>query len=138
MSDDADYHNYPVMPTVWRGKDGAAIKTSSPVVHPDDMSAEEKKLIEDRYHVCGTCKYFEKAEGQTQMKAQRFIERLVREDNWQVKHLASPVNELGLCGAHSSGTGGESMLTGRMHKCCDQYRSNQGLVSITRRTTDDG
>jgi hypothetical protein len=122
---------------VWKGKDGSAIKTSSPIVHPDDMDPHEQALIEDRYQVCGTCKYFEKAEGQAQMQGQRFVERLVREENWQVKHLASPLNELGICGAHSSGHGGDQMLTGRMHKACDQYRPDRGRLSLRRKSTDD-
>lgn len=88
--------------------------------------------------VCGSCKYFEKAEGQRLMKAQKFVERLVREEHWQVKYLASPLNDLGICGAHSSGRdGAEETITGRMHAACDQYREDRGLVTIRRKTTDE-
>lgn len=88
-------------------------------------------------NVCGLCKYFERAEGARLMKAQQFVERLVQEQNWQVKYLASPLNDLGICGAHSSGrAGAEETITGRMHKACDQYRPSKGLVTLTRKTTD--
>ncbi len=133
MSDEErDYYASPVVPTVWKGKDGQAIRTDSPVVHPDDMSPAERALLSETYDTCGGCKYFEKAHGQEQIKAQRFLERLVREENWQVKHLCSPVNELGVCGAHDSGRGGEQMLTGAMHRACDQFRPDQGKLRVVK------
>ncbi len=52
----------------------------------------------------------------------------MREDNWQVKHLVSPVNELGICGAHDSGGGGDQLLTGTIVKACDQYRPDNGRM----------
>ncbi len=137
MTDDAeDYSNYPVMPTVWRGKDGSAIRAQSPVVHPDEMSAAERDMLTTTYNTCGQCKFFELAEGQAQIVAQQFVERLVREENWQAKHLASPLNQLGMCGAYSSGSGGDQMLTGTMVKCCEQWREDKGLVSLRRKSTD--
>lgn len=106
----------------------------------NDAPVVEGALVEEMAHVlstskvCGTCKYFELAHGQALMQGQRFVERLVREEHWQVKHLASPVNQLGVCGAHSSGSKGEDqMLTGRMHKACDQYRPANGTVSTSRK-----
>ncbi len=131
-----DYSKYPVMPTVWRGKDGAAIRANSPVVHPDEMSPAERDMLTTTYNTCGQCHYFEKAEGQAQMEAQKFLERLVREENWQLKHLASPINTLGMCGEHSSGAGGDQMLTGTIVKACDHFRENKGLVTLRRRSTD--
>jgi hypothetical protein len=88
--------------------------------------------------VCGGCKYFEHTHGQAEIQAQKFVERLVREENWQVKHLCSPVNQLGICGAHDSGAGGEQTLTGTMHKACDQYRPNHGRLSLVRRSENEG
>jgi hypothetical protein len=83
--------------------------------------------------VCGECSYLALAHGQKLMVAQKFVERLVREESWQVKHLASPLNDLGVCGAHTSGAAGENeTITGRMHMACDQFRPNKGLVSIGR------
>jgi hypothetical protein len=129
--------DYPVMPTVWRGKDGSGIRTKSPVVHPDDMSAAEMDMLATVYNTCGQCRHFEKAEGQAQIVAQRFVERLVLEENWQVKHLVSPLNTLGLCGEHSAGTGNEDqLLTGTIVKACDHFTPDRGLVTLRRKTTD--
>ena len=134
--DGEDRQDYPTMPTVWKGKDGAAIRSNNPIVHPDEMSAAERNMLTTTYNTCGQCTYFEKSEGQAQIKAQKFVQRLVREEDWQVKHLASPLNELGFCGAHSSGNGGDQMLTGVMCKSCDQFRMDKGLVTLRRKTTD--
>jgi hypothetical protein len=123
----------PVLPTVWRGKGGQAVRSQTPVVHPDEMAPEERALLTETYDTCGTCKYFELAQGQAQIKSQKLLQRLVREENWQVKHLCSPVNELGICGAHDSGRGGDQTLTGTMHRACDQYRPDRGKVSAARR-----
>lgn len=130
--DDRDYYANPVLPTVWRGKDGMAFRTDSPVADPNDMSPEERRHIQDVYNTCGQCAYFELAHAQQQMKAQRFLERLVQEEDWQVKYLCSPVNELGICGAHDSGAGGEQCLTGKMHRACDQFRPDQGKLRVVK------
>jgi hypothetical protein len=124
------------MPVVWKGKDGEAIRSTSPVVHPDEMDPLEREMLTETFQTCGGCKYFERAHGQAEMVRQRFVERLVREDNWQVRHLVSPLNELGICGAHDSGKGGEQTLTGTMHKACDQWRPARGKLSVVRRSTD--
>jgi hypothetical protein len=124
------------MPVVWKGADGSAIRSESPVVHPSQMDPLEREMLTETYKTCGQCRYFEKAHGQAEMVRQRFVERLVREDNWQVRHLVSPLNELGVCGAHDSGKGGEQMLTGTMHKACDQWRPNAGKLSLVRKSTD--
>ena len=126
--------SYPKLDTVWRNPDGSATRTESPVVSPDDMDPLEREMLSEHYTTCGQCKYFEHRHGQAEMKAQKFVERLVREDNWQTKHLVSPLNELGICGAHSAGTGSEDqMLTGTMHKSCDQFRLRKGQLSTRRR-----
>lgn len=134
MSDDkAKTYDIPsALPVNWT--DGATgeqfAKSSSPVVAPgqDDieMLAAQK--------VCGTCKYFEHARGQELMRAQQFVERLVREEKWKLHHLASPLNHLGVCGAHRSGAKGEQeMITGALHKACDQWRDSAGIVSISKK-----
>lgn len=97
----------------------------------DDFSPDHRRIIlpgQDDLdaigtNICGTCKYFSLAEGQKRMQAQRFVEVLVREHKWKLHHLCSPLNQLGLCGAHESGErGGESLITGSQHKACDHYR----------------
>ena len=121
------------MPTVWRGAGGQAIRSESPVVHPDQMNPKERAMLTETFDTCGTCKYFEHDHGQAQIASQRFIERLTREEDWQVKHLCSPVNELGVCGAHDSGRNSDQMITGTMHRACDQYRPDNGKISRARR-----
>jgi hypothetical protein len=136
MSDDGmkSYGEGPVVPTIWKNPDGSATRSSSPVVAPDQMDPLEREMLTETFRTCGQCKYFEHAHGQAEMHAQRFVERLVREDNWQTRHLVSPLNELGICGAHSAGTGGEDQcLTGTMHKACDQWRPRRGALSTRRR-----
>ena len=83
-------------------------------------------------NLCGACAYFERTHGQQQMEAQRFLERLVREQDWKVEHLCSPVNHLGICGAADAGTGGDQMITGAMHMGCDQFRPDNGRFSLRK------
>ena len=135
-----DFKSYggPKVPVMWRNPDGSATRSDSPVIHPDEMDPLERQMLTETFNTCGQCKYFEHAHGQAEMRAQRFAERLVREDNWQVKHLISPLNELGVCGAHSAGTGSEDQtLTGTMHKACDQFRPTRGLINLRRTTLDE-
>ncbi len=121
----------PTVPVVWRTPDGkAAITSRSPIIPPDEN--EMKMLQEQAHNVCGTCKYFEHAHGQQQIKAQQFVERLVKEENWQTKHLVSPLNELGICGAHDSGSNAEQMITGTMHKACDQYGPSNNRLRVVK------
>lgn len=130
MSDDKKH-----LPVSYRTGGVETGRTSSPV-----MGATEEEMAlyaQNEVKVCGDCKYFEHTHGQAEIKAQRFVERLVREENWQVKHLCSPVNQLGVCGAHDAGTGGEQMLTGTMHKACDQWRPNKGHLSLVRRSENE-
>ena len=139
MSDEKKYDVPSALPVGWHsGERGATpgATSESPIV--SGPMVEEMAHVLGTQRVCGQCKYFSVARGQALMKGQRFLERLVREDHWQIKHLASPVNDLGVCGAHTSGASGEEeMLTGRMHKACDQFRSNDGKVlSLSRRSTD--
>lgn len=134
MSDDVKKYSLPTLPTSIRDpQTGAEVRgQDAPIV--TGALAEEMAHALSTQRVCGTCKYFELAHGQALMQGQRFVERLVREEHWQVKHLASPLNDLGVCGAHSSGGKGEDqMLTGRMHKACDQYRDANGGISTARK-----
>lgn len=139
MSDDERSYgsDAPYMPTLWRGADGKGVVTQSPVVSPDTIDKRELEQVSERFDVCGECRYFELIHGQRLMKATRFVERLVREENWQTKHLCSPLNELGVCGAYSSGRSGSSeQITGKMHKACDQFRQSRGRFSLVKPRED--
>lgn len=91
-------------------------------------AAEEVALYGTDIKVCGMCRYFESGESAREnIRSQKFYERLVREERWQVKHLGSDPRTHGLCGR----TNGET-LTGAMHKACDGYVERRGLMSIRR------
>jgi hypothetical protein len=103
---------------------------TSPIVTPDQITDDERRMATAQ-NICGNCRFFELQQGQEEMAQTRFLDQLVREHEWQVRHLASPVNQLGVCGAASAGTRGESrMLTGFFNPECDQYRPARGLVKI--------
>lgn len=97
---------------------------------------DELRMALETKNLCGECKHFELAEGQRLMEAQRFVERLVREQEWKLHHLCSPANQLGLCGQSTSGAPGENVtITGRITKACDHFKPNNGLISISRKST---
>lgn len=128
MSSDERY--YPTsLPVEWHGggrKEEPDAMSASQVIIPGEA---EMAAIHMEGKLCGNCKYFELSHGQTLMRQQRFVERLVREENWQVKHLCSPGNQLGVCGAHHSGSAdADAMMTGVLHKGCDQWRPNNGAI----------
>jgi len=133
MSDDEKTVPVSLPVTYQQGGTGQVTGRTQAAVVDDSIDPEEQAFLMSTHTVCGMCKYFEVAEGQAQMKAQRFLERLVQDDNWQVKHLCSPTNQLGLCGAHDSGAGGNQTMTGLMHKSCDQYRADKGRFSLRKK-----
>lgn len=97
--------------------------------------AEERELrdLASNHAVCGHCKYFEHDEGQARMTMLRFLETLTEDQGWQVRHLATNPEHLGMCGAYDSGSGGDHTLTGMLHKACDQFRPNKGLISLRKK-----
>ena len=46
---------------------------------------------------CGQCEHFDLEGGRKQIIEERFAERLVREENWKLRHLGAPVDALGVC-----------------------------------------
>lgn len=121
-----DYKPKRHLPVAWKTGNNEVARSESTVITPGQ---EEMALVQLEGKTCGTCKYFSRAEGQRLMEAQRFVERLVREEKWKVHHLCSPLNHLGICGAHVSGSRGEDgYLTGMLHKGCDQWRPAHGRV----------
>ena len=118
----------PSLPVSWRTPDGTEVAAGrSQVILPDQADVQQ---YAEPHRVCGRCKHFNRAEGQQRMKAQRFVEQLVREHRWKVSHLCSPLNQLGLCGQHESGAGGNEggMLTGSLHRACDAFRPDLSVV----------
>lgn len=114
------------VPTQWRDSQGK-VHLQGPdarVVRPDDKEIAEFG-ISQRRTVCGDCKYFDLETGRKEIIRQRFGERLVREEQWQLKHLGGPIESIGLCGASNG-----EMATTFLSQACDQYRQR---ASKTRR-----
>lgn len=106
-----------------------SLESESQVIMPEDSNAEyQRSLLTGK--MCGNCASFHLAEGQRRMDAQQFIERLVREDMWQTRHLGAPPESLGICGQHESGAGGNtgSMITSPMTPSCPAYQPDNGKV----------
>lgn len=106
----------PGIPTTMTAGDGHVRLPMAPtrVITPD--SGEVELYGDQRAKICGHCKFFDLETGRRELVRQRFGERLVREYEWQLKHVGD-LDALGLCGA----SGGE-MATQFPSKACDQYR----------------
>lgn len=69
---------------------------------------------------CGNCKHFDLEAGRKKMIEERFLERLVAEQEWKLRHLGAKVDELGLCG-ESNGT----MVVSFMAIGCDHHTARR-------------
>lgn len=103
------------LPTTWGDRD-------KPVRGPDAKVIIANSREVDSYGfgghpVCGQCRYMDLDNGRKEIIKQRFGERLVREQEWQMKHLGVPPDSLGLCGA-----GGGELAVTIVSKACDQFR----------------
>lgn len=105
------------LPTTW-GQRGGPISVDGPtakIVAPTDHDVATYALSQVGA-VCGSCKYFDLETGRAEIARQKFMERIVREEEWKTYHLG-PVDAFGLCGA----SGGE-MACNVVTEACDQYR----------------
>lgn len=109
------------LPVTWETRDLPAMK--GPDARVTLASEEEVATFADpdMRATCGSCVYFELEAGRRQIIAERFAERLVQEQEWQLKHLAVPPEMLGVCGASNAGSGAE-LCTTIISKSCDNYR----------------
>lgn len=102
--------------TTWGDRDNPVRGPDASVVLAD--SREVGAYGFGGHRVCGECRYFDVENGRREIIKQRFGERLVQEQEWQLKHLGVPVDSLGLCGASD----GELAVT-VVSKSCEQFRS---------------
>ena len=94
-------------------------ENESKLIRPDDKVRQA--IMSGR--VCGECRYFSHREGQKLIAAQQFLATLVKEHQWQARHLGAPPETLGDCGMARSGSrGDDTMLTGPLHVACDQWK----------------
>ena len=104
------------IPVDWGGR-----RTSSLVLQPSKQDLEQYANAE-RHLTCGTCVKFRLRAGQEQMRRERFLERLVLEEGWKVKHLGAPPSTMGLC-AETNDT-----LTSAYSRACEHYRDRKGRI----------
>lgn len=115
----------PVLPTTWIDGQRRGHRTPGPAT-PVMMPSEEEvsrygpvaEALEE-LRVCGACRFFDHQGGREEIMRQRFLERLVREEEWKLEHLGAPPDDLGLCG-QSNG----EMVTSKMASAhnCDMFR----------------
>jgi len=103
------------LPTTWGDRDNPVRGPDAKVIVADDKEVASYGF--GGHRVCGECKYIDLENGRREIIKQRFGERLVREQEWQLKHLGVPPDALGLCGA-----GDGEMATTVVSKACDQFR----------------
>lgn len=109
------------LPTTWRDKEGKhhLRGPDTPIVAPNGAELEHYAgTVRD---ICGTCKFFELKDGQKKMVEEKFLERLVHDERWNLNHMGAPIEYVGICGA----SGGE-LATTFVSKACDQYRPRSG------------
>lgn len=93
-------------------------KPTSSILHIP--TAQDIKLFGDQSReqgYCGDCKYFRLKAGQEAIRKQRFLDVLVHDAEWQVRHLGAPPETLGLC---TQGDG--TMATAKSNKSCEHYK----------------
>jgi hypothetical protein len=52
--------------------------------------------------VCGECRHFQLNEGRREIVKQKFLQRLVLEENWKISHLGAPADHIGICAQQPS------------------------------------
>lgn len=106
------------LPTTWKNSDGSVIldgpRSNIVVPTPREVQSYGEDIPRN---VCGHCRYFDLEKGRNEIVRQKFLERVVHDEKWKMKHLGGPVDALGLCGA----SGGEK-ATFYVSKACDQFR----------------
>lgn len=89
-------------------------------------SAEDLKLYGDQRRLtCGSCRHFRHEAGQAAMEKERFVERLVIEEQWKVRHLGCSPKDYGFCQQH-----GKSTITSLHAQACDQHTPKRGVIGL--------
>jgi len=83
------------VPVNWLNNGKKASSSLAGVVGPS--GEEMHSYANPPKRVCGTCKKFNIESGRKAIMQQRFGERLVREQDWGLRHLGVPMDHLGMC-----------------------------------------
>jgi hypothetical protein len=88
-------HTHLGVPVNWLNNGKQAFSSLAGVVGAD--GEETHSYAVPPKQVCGSCKNFNIELGRKEIIKQRFAERLVREEEWKLKHLGVPLDHLGMC-----------------------------------------
>lgn len=72
--------------------------------------------------VCGTCRHFQLKEGRQEIVKQKFLQRLVLEQEWKIGHLGAPADHLGVCGQNPAMVTSTIANAGTCPAYCDRRR----------------
>lgn len=88
---------------------------------PEDVSL----YGDSRRLTCASCKHFRHEAGQAAMAKERFVERLVIEEQWKVRHLGCSPKDYGFCQEH-----GKSTITSLHAQACDHHVPRSGMIGL--------
>lgn len=105
------------LPVIWKdGATGKKMKGRPLTVVPTEE--EVARLSSPRAATCGTCKYYDLEGGRKEIIEQRFLERLVQEEQWKVHHLGD-ISSAGVCRERPS------MVVTYVSSACESYRQRE-------------
>lgn len=100
-------------PAIMRGQDARVITPSQ---------SEIETYSEQGVEVCGACRSFSiSPSARDKIISEQFADRLVREQEWQLRYLGVPPEHMGLCG-QSDGDLAVTMIS----KACAEFRPRDG------------
>jgi hypothetical protein len=108
------------LPVTWSNGQQQIQGKRALVVAPD--ASETARFASPRAATCADCVSFDLEAGQRAMAKERFLERLVIENNWKTKYLGSPPQTMGFCRQ------GDHTLTSAFAAACQHYRPHNGRI----------
>lgn len=123
MSDELAPKEKPVgsLPVTWSNGQQRVAGKSALVVAP--TAQEQERFASPRQGKCCTdCVFFDLQAGQRAMEKQRFLERLVIENQWKTKYLGAPPKTMGFCKQT------DATLTSAFATACQYYRPHNGRI----------
>ncbi len=108
------------LPTTWQNRDGGVVIRGRDAPIVSEATEGEVQSFGVPSLTCGSCKYFDIEAGRKKIIEERFAERLVLEEEWQLRHLGVPADSLGMCART------DDMATTIVSKACEQYVPKDG------------
>lgn len=106
--DDGSYYSQ-------RGRDAAVIHGAT--------AADVDKYAIASHRTCGHCRHFQLEQGRKEMVKQKFLQRVVLDEQWKLDHLGAPTDHLGICGQKPS------MVTSTVTNAgtCSGFQARDGI-----------